>query len=61
MGEDDMIGMWYWFEELEEEEEKTERKQSHPVEVIKDTVLHACMLYSRAFRSFAIPSSTFVW
>jgi len=26
MGEDDMIGMWYWFEDLEEEQRKSEER-----------------------------------
>jgi len=26
MSEDDMIGMWYWFEELEEEEERKQKE-----------------------------------
>jgi len=32
MGEDDMIGMWYWFEDLEEEQRKSEEKAAEKEE-----------------------------
>jgi len=28
MGEDDMIGMWYWFEDMEEEQRKSEERRA---------------------------------